>query len=131
MSRHLGLDFGTERIGVAISDEGNVLAFPYTTLANKGKKTEEEIARLCKKEEIIRIVLGLPTNMSGGDTDMTRLVRAFGASLLDRGLLVDFENEMLSSREAHHGPSKKEHIDAAAAAIILQSYLDRKRDMVK
>lgn len=127
MARVLGIDYGTKRIGLAVSDEGGTMAFPYG-IVNK----ESEIADICRKENISHIVVGLPRALGTmEDTQMTKVVRKFADRLRVWGVPVDFEPEFLSTKEASGGPTEKESIDAAAAAIILQSYLERKKNMIQ
>ncbi len=127
MPRVLGIDYGTKRIGLAVSDEGGAMAFPYGAVSK-----ESEIADICRKENISQIVVGLPQALGTmEDTAMTKTVREFADRLRVVGVPVDFEPEMLSSKEASRGTAAREHVDSAAAAIILQSYLDRKKSMIQ
>ena len=134
MGRTLGIDFGSKRVGLALSDRLNLIASPYKTLKYISEK--ELIAQLKSivYENIIEIVvLGLPINMKGEDTIQTKKVRNFKKLLSGLGLPVIYEDERLSSISAknslvlqniktgHH----KGAIDRTAAAIILQQYLDK------
>ncbi len=131
MSRILGIDFGTRRIGLALSDEELRLAFPHRVLQSSGKIVEE-IGAICASEEISEIVVGLPRGLANmQDTAMTAQVRTFAKSLEALKLPVHFEEEYLSTREAHGSPARQKEIDASAATIILQSFLDRKKFMVQ
>ena len=130
-NRVLGIDFGTKRIGVALSDDAGTMAFPHATL-DAGDNIIEKIRVLCEREGVSEIIVGLPQSLATmADTDSTRTVRDFAKRLETIGLPVAFEPEFLSTREAAGGLTKKEHIDAAAAAIILQSYLERKKNMIQ
>lgn len=128
--RILGIDYGTRRMGLALSDEEGRIAFPYKTL-EAGKKIFEELGVICKENKVDAIVIGLPQDLSGNDTAMTSKVREFTHDLKQLGYTVDFEPEFFSTKEAARGPTKKENIDAAAAAILLQSYLERKKNMIQ
>ena len=134
MSRTLGIDFGSKRVGLALSDILNLIASPYRTLDYVSEK--ELIAQLKSivyENNIEIVVLGLPINMKGEDTIQTKKVRNFKKLLSGLGLPVIYEDERLSSISAknslvlqniktgHH----KGAIDRTAAAIILQQYLDK------
>lgn len=122
--RFLGLDYGKKRIGIALSDEEGKIAFPHKVFYNKDRVLMQ-IKSLAEKEKIFKIIIGLPTPFAGGDNLQTLEVKNFANKLKEKiKLPVDFENEILTSKLAHRG-STKEKIDASAAAIILQSYLDK------
>lgn len=138
--RIVGLDVGARRIGVAISDATGTLARPVGVLQPDGLEADApraaaaEIARLRAEEDgVSALVVGLPCRLDGSANDMTSRVRAF-AEELGRltGLPVTFQDERLTSREAESRlaltikdwRARKTRLDAAAAAIILQDYLD-------
>jgi putative Holliday junction resolvase len=135
--RVLGIDFGERRIGLALSDPSGTLASPLPTLKRRAGKRPP----LAALEEIIRekgveaIVFGLPLTLEGSDSDWTRAVRKVARSLGERtGLPVHFVDERLTSVRAERAvrslglPKKKreekERVDAAAAVLILQAWLD-------
>ena len=124
--RYLGIDYGKKRIGIALSDPGGLIAFPHGTM-----KTLKDIVALVGKEEPEAIVVGLPISFGGRASEQTREVRAFAARLREAVQLpIAFENEVLTTRIArrHTEPGKA---DAAAAALILQAYLDRKNELLR
>jgi putative Holliday junction resolvase len=143
--RVLAIDFGERRIGLAVSDVSATLARPLTTLAVDPKLpataavdlVTAEIARLGEDDERIgAIVVGMPSHLDGTPSKQTGRVAAFVAALKRRtSIPVDIEDERLSSREAESRLAARERdwrkrkarLDAAAAAVILQDYLDRKR----
>lgn len=138
MSRILALDYGERRIGVALSDPTRTIASPLTTLARRAGKRPPwpEIRRLIEEHEVAEVVVGLPLALSGEEGEWAREVRDFGAEVERRtGLPVHFVDERLSSVQAQRAVrgiglkksarEEKERIDAAAAAVILQSYLAR------
>lgn len=130
MARILGIDFGTKRVGIALSDEEEKMAFPHSVLENP--KALEEIKRIIQEEKIAEIALGLPLRLEDmQDTEMTKEVRAFAEELKKIGIPVLFEHEFLSSKEAGREKENREYVDASAAALILQTYLERKRNMIK
>lgn len=126
--RYLGIDYGTKRVGIAISDQGGRIAFPKKTIANRGEaRLTEEVKSVIDEEKIAEIVVGLPISLDGRDTDTTKEVRHFAEVLRQnwRTLSVHLENEMLTTNMVERSGVKKEHADEAAAALILQSYLDK------
>lgn len=130
MSRILGIDYGTKRIGLAISDKSRVLAFPYRVLEQKGDESITAIGEVCRKENVDLIVIGIPHGLQGSDTAMTRKAMQFADALKAIGLPLEQVNEFFSSKEAARGGGAKKKIDAAAAAIVLQSYLERMKGMI-
>ncbi len=126
--RYLGIDYGKKRIGVAVSDPGGRIAFPKKMIANRGsEKVLRELKRLIEEEEAGRIIVGLPVGLDGKETDQTREVRAFADALKKEITLpVEFENEMLTTRMVEKAGVPREHTDEAAAAVILQAYLDKR-----
>jgi len=129
MSRILGIDYGTKRIGLAISDELKRLAFPYKTI-EADQNAHATLEMICKQESIERIIVGLPRGLQTMQaTDMTKKVRAWAKALSGLGVPVVFVDEFFSTKEASGLPTKKDHIDQAAATIILQSFLDSTQNM--
>jgi len=135
--RYLGLDIGTKRIGIAVSDPLYLTAQPVDTIMRQPeKKSIEEIKRLCEKYNVSHIIAGLPVNMDGSFGYQAQDVTKY-ADLLKQELQIQliFEDERLTSEDAEKilieqgkKPSKnKALIDKVAAAIILQQYLDRRR----
>jgi putative holliday junction resolvase len=135
MARYLGIDYGTKRMGFSLSDEREMMAFPHGVFQIE-KLTPEKIlayiGELCKKENIEGIVLGVPRGLSHmQDTEMTDRVFRFGDELKILGHPVHFEEEFLSTQQVLRGPTPREKVDASAATLILQTYLERKKGMVK
>ncbi len=138
--RTVGLDIGERRIGVAVSDATGTLARPLGVLRSAGLDGDaldvvvREIARLAGEEDGVgAIVVGLPRRLDGTPTEMTPRVEQFARALgAKTSLPVALQDERLSSREAESRlalrdkdwRSRKAKLDAAAAAIILQDYLD-------
>jgi putative Holliday junction resolvase len=126
----LGIDYGGRRVGLALSDDAGSLAFPHKIIENT-KQLIHEIGEIVKKEGVTRIVVGLPRALGDmSDTEMTARVRTFAKDLEAIGPPVDFEDEFLSSSEVARQGGTKGAIDASAAAIILQSYLERRKNML-
>lgn len=138
MSRILAVDYGGKRIGLAISDPTGTIARPLGTLTRRAGKRPpiQAILDLCAAHEVDHIVVGLPLQLSGDDSDWTREVREFAARLAERaGLPVSLVDERLSSVIAERAVrsiglrrrerERKDRIDAGAAAVILQAFLER------
>lgn len=121
----LGIDYGEKNIGIAISDEEGMMAFPRITIQNK-PLVLADIARICKEEKIQTIVLGIPVSFSGIESEQARTIKTFGMELIEHvSIPVVYENEVLSSKMADMLGSSKAKRDQNAAAIILQTWLDR------
>lgn len=135
MGRIVGLDFGTVRIGVAVSDERHVLARSLGMIHNKPDFAVKLMELLKKEGAIDKIVVGLPLTMRGQDSTMTEAARKFAHNLeADVKLPVELWDERLTSALIERsltdaGVRRKERAqmsDTLSAVIILQSYLDRK-----
>jgi putative Holliday junction resolvase len=144
--RVLGVDVGTRRLGLALSDLSASLARPWQTIPAGAtpRASAEAVAALLRPSsdeldagdtgDIGAIVVGLPKRLNGDDTHQTALARQIAATLTElTGLTVHLQDERLSSLEAESRLAlrekdwrkRKEKLDAAAAAVILQDYLDR------
>jgi putative Holliday junction resolvase len=138
--RVLGVDVGERRIGLAISDRSRTLARPLTTLtidgsANAVDRVADTITRLRAEEDgLDTVVVGLPVKLDGSANLATARAVQFIEGLRARvPVVILTEDERLTSREAESRLAqrerdwrkRKEKLDAAAAAIILQDYLDR------
>lgn len=128
--RYLGIDYGRKRIGIALSDSGGRIAFPKTTLRNQGNHfLWQQLKELIEKEGVSRIVVGIPLGLDMSETETSKMVRKFADDLKKiTPLPIEFENEVLTSHMVEKAGVKKEHTDEAAAALILQSYLDKSRN---
>jgi len=136
----LGIDFGERRIGLALSDPTGTIAGPLETVQRRAGKRPpltrlEEIAR---DREVSRLVVGLPLDLRGKETPWCREVRAMGDELARRlGVPISYVDERLTSVRANKAVrslglkktqrEEKARVDAAAAALILQSWLDGPR----
>lgn len=125
--RILGLDYGARRIGIALSDEGAQFAFPHSTIPNDASAIDR-IQSICKKEEVKEIAMGDTRAANEVGNAITDEAEAFADTLgTHSGKVVKLVREAWSSAEAARFAPKGVHDDAAAAAIILQRYLDTKR----
>lgn len=132
-TRVLGLDLGQARIGVAISDERGRLAVPFGTIRTGAPADVKAIARIVREQEVGRVVVGLPLSLSGERGTAANHAERFAEAL--RGFLdvpVELHDERLSTVEAERaltaagarGRRRREAVDASAAAVILQAWLD-------
>ena len=123
--RYLGIDYGAKRLGLAISDEAGGFAFPHKTISND-EKTLKTLAEIIESESVGAIVVGDTLSLEGGANKVTEKAQKFVDELT---ALVDVPvhriREAWSSAEAmRYAPVGKKHDDSAAAAIILQRFLD-------
>ena len=128
--KYLGIDYGTKRVGIALSDDDGSFAFPKTVFDTI--MAIQEIALLCQSEQVVAIVLGesVATNEVH---NMVAVKTAAFKKKLEKVLSIPiyFEREDFSSVEAHRYQTKKGSRDDSAAAIILQRYLDKLLDTKK
>ena len=132
----LAVDPGTVRIGVARSDPGGVLATPLTVV-RRGKGDLNALASLAAAEEAMEILVGLPRSLSGREGPAAVTARQFAADLADRvaPLPVRLVDERFTTAQAHEAlrrggkdsRARRDTIDAAAAAVLLQAALDTER----
>ncbi|HMA33660.1 MAG TPA: Holliday junction resolvase RuvX [Chloroflexia bacterium] len=132
--RILALDYGRKRIGVAVSDELCLVARILTTIQSLGRNADAAvIAGLVQTQAADRVILGLPLHLSGAQGAQAGKVHKFGAYLATQlGVPVEYWDERFTSVEAArlltqagiHPRKQRDQIDATAAAILLQSYLD-------
>lgn len=132
--RVLGLDVGSRRIGAALSDPGGILASPHSVIERREPEADvRAIAELAAANKVERLVVGVPYSMSGALGAQAGEVLDFVRLLTERvSLPIEIWDERLSTVAAQRmmalGGSKKkgrkERVDAVAAAIILQAYLD-------
>jgi len=139
MSRSIGLDIGDRKIGVSLSDPSKTLASPLTTIIRTSdEQAINDIIKLVVKHGVVQVIIGLPYSLNGDVGKQARKVLEF-KDKISMSLVAEIimQDERLSSvsanqklREAGKKRSKlKGEIDAAAATVILQSYLDeRDRD---
>jgi len=138
--RALGVDFGEIRIGLAVSDETGTLATPVGTLRRRrGKRPPlKELEEKARSLEVEALVFGLPLELSGEESEWTSEVRTVAGKLAERmGLPVHLVDERMSSVQAERfvrssglpkgKREEKDRVDAAAAAVILQHWLDSRR----
>ena len=136
MDRIIGIDYGRKRVGVATSDPLGIFASALETVHSA--KIIEYLKNYAQKERIVRFVVGYPINMDGAPSEAAKDVDVFLKQLAKAfpEVPVTMEDERFTSVLAHramidggmkkHDRMKKESVDKISAAIILQSYIDRK-----
>ncbi len=149
--RYLGIDFGSKRVGLAISDKDGRLAFPYLVVTNN-KNLFAEVEKIIKNEEIKEIVIGESKNFKGEPNKIMIAIEKFKKLLEEKTRLKillepefmtsvqasrsihsrrpDTKNNQKSGSRAKFQKIKKDTLDASAASIILQSFLDKKSSML-
>jgi len=142
--RYLGVDFGLKRVGLALSDESGTLAFPYSVLKND-KTLLAEVERIVKEQKVKLVVMGESKDFKGKSNPIAKQAGEFKKAFENATRKkVEYEPEFLTSAQAGRRYNRRpeasrgtraraesrrenEMQDASAAAIILQSYLDRNR----
>lgn len=137
MKRIMGIDYGDARTGIAVSDLLCSIVGTTTVIhSRKPERTLAEICALAKEHEVGEIVLGLPKNMDGTEGPRAELCREFARQVREAtGLEVTLWDERRTTVEAHnilsehnyHGKKRKNTVDAVAAGLILEGYLNFKR----
>jgi putative Holliday junction resolvase len=138
--RWLALDVGDRRIGVAVSDPTGLLASPHGTI-RRASKVEDfaKVGRMVREQDVVGLVVGLPLHMNGSESRQTRKVRRYADALTAALRAAGFDgpvvlwDERLSTQTAQErlaaagkrGSQSRGQIDAAAAAVFLQEFLDR------
>lgn len=139
MNKLLGIDYGSKRVGIAISDDEGRVAFPKAVLSND-KKLFENLEKVIKNsptqagKKFCGIVLGESLNYRGEKNEIMKEIEKFKIKLEEKfNLPVYFEQEFMTSMQAKKSPNhqiiktlnQKKRVDDSVAAIILQSYLDK------
>jgi len=132
----LAVDVGSVRVGVARSDPGGILASPVTVLRS-GPGKMDELAALAASVAAIEVIVGLPTSLSGRDGAAATAARSFAAELAGRlaPVPVRLVDERFTTTQAHDAlrrsgkdsRARRQVVDAAAAAVLLQAALDTER----
>lgn len=134
--KSMGIDFGMARIGIALSDDTKFLASPFETYKRKNEQDDlQHIINIIQEKKVDELVCGLPYNMQGEEQEIAQQTREFMTKLLNKySINIVFVDERLSSLMAEEmlketerdWKKRKEKLDAVAASIILQDYLDSK-----
>ena len=122
--RYLGIDYGSKRVGIALSDEKGEFAIPFIVL-NSSKKMVDEILGIAEENNVKTIILGESKDYKGKPNAIHADSLEFKKELEAEGYEVIFEPEFMTSMHAEKTQGKHDLLDASSAALILQSYLDK------
>lgn len=139
MTRLIGIDHGSRRIGLAVADREVGMAFERPALHRSREAQDlDAIMELARAEGAELAVIGLPLNMDGSEGPQAAAARRFGQGLASRGLRVEYLDERLTSWQARLGRGggarearaarRSGEVDSAAARLILQEYVDSQPD---
>lgn len=122
----LGIDYGAKRVGIAISDDGGSIAFAKAVLRT-GPDLIKNLSEICQKEKVEGVVMGESKNFAQEENAIMKDVYLLKSEIEEKlKLPVHLEPELMTSMEAQHIQGQNDMNDASAAAIILQSYINRK-----
>jgi len=135
MARILGIDYGTAKMGLALSDEEGRFAFPYAVIP-AGRAAAHEVATLVKREGVATVVIGASRNLRGEENPLMAKARRFAKELRQEAgdIAIVWEDEAFTTQMARRAqvsmektrkPASRRPVDHSAAALILESYLER------
>jgi putative Holliday junction resolvase len=125
--RLLGIDFGSKKIGLALSDERGIMAFPHSVIPND-ERLLHTIEVIVHNEKVNKIVIGHSKNREGSPNKIQEAIEACMLDLtLSLGIPIELEPEQYTTQEAMRIQGKNNMTDASAAALILNSYLMRQK----
>jgi len=125
--RKMGIDFGSKKVGIALSDESGVMAFPHSVIPNDSKLLKT-IVTLIEKERVAELVIGYSVDKAGKANPIHKAVEAFMMDVtLELSIPIHLEPEQYSTQQAIRIQGKTTQTDAAAAALILDSFITRKK----
>ena len=132
--RYMGVDYGSSKVGLALSDEEGTMGFPHRILKNNPRLLDE-ICAIIARENVGAIVIGESRTLAGGSNPIAEHAHMLGEQILERaGISVFYESEVFTSMQARRmherseksrAPKSHADVDASAAALILTSYLSR------
>jgi putative Holliday junction resolvase len=123
----MGIDYGARRIGIALSDEGGGFAFAHSVI-ERDKNTINKIKKIYKENNVKKIILGESVDYKDRPNLIMKEIEKFKKVLeKEIGLAIDYQKEILTTKEAEREQGKIKKIDASAAALILRSYLEKKK----
>lgn len=126
----MGIDFGLKRIGVALSDEKNKFALPRGVLLND-KNIVVVLQKIMDIEQITDVVIGESKNYAGKENQIMKKARIFAKKIETAGRVrIHWEPEFLTSAEAARIQGATETLDASAAALVLKSFLEKRKNSV-
>lgn len=134
----LAVDLGKARTGIAICDKGEMLASPLGTITDRNlERVADRIAEYAVQRKAEKLVVGLPKNMDGTEGESAQNARAFAQLLSEKcGLPVDMQDERGTTITAHsflnatdtRGKKRKQAVDTLSATIILEDYLNKRKN---
>lgn len=123
--RRIGIDYGTKRVGVSLSDESGKMAFPHGVFSNDDTLLKN-IVTLVEEKSVGEIIIGYSLGRDGKPNEVHKLVEILITDLtLETGLPIHLEPEQYTTQEALRIQGRNEMTDAAAATLILNNYLSR------
>lgn len=138
--RHLGIDYGSKRVGIAISDENGIMAFPYKILQNN-IEIIEQISIICNKEHVSAVVIGESNDLLGKPNKIMGSIEEFKKNLeIELDIPIYYQKEFMTTIEARGRAGKEKNnskkikkqinqtVDSSAAALILARFLDKKNN---
>ena len=124
--KYLGIDYGRKRVGVALSDANGRLAMPYAVV-KRDTRIIESVAAIVRDEVVQEIVVGESVDQNGHPNPLMKDIEEFATRLGEyTSLPLHFEKEWMTSVHARQSTGDEGSVDASAAALILQRYLDKK-----
>jgi putative Holliday junction resolvase len=124
--RYLGIDFGTKRVGLALSDESGTMAFPHKVIENDNSLVKN-LVKLCEEEKVGEIVIGHSVDKAGKDNPVHEKVEGLILELtLEQNVPIHLVPEQYTTQAALRIQGRSAMTDASAAALILESYLTSK-----
>ncbi len=121
--KYLGIDYGAKNVGVAVSDDSLMFAFPLVVISNS-KDLVSDIVKICEENSITNIIVGDSKDFSQNENEIMKDIKAFVEKLKEEiDIPVDLHPEFMTSTEAERIQGDNSMRDASAAALILKSYL--------
>lgn len=125
--RKIGIDYGSKRVGVALTDEAGLMAFPHMVLENN-QSLLKEVIKIIEEKEVSEMVIGYSLGRDGEPNTIHEAVESFMTDMtLERPIPIHLEPEQYTTQEAIRFQGRNKDTDASAAAIILNSFITRKK----
>lgn len=125
--RLLGIDYGSKRVGIALTDESGVMAFPHSVLKNDGDMVGV-LEKLIADEGVVGVVIGHSIDLDGRDNAVqSGVIDLIGDLTLATGLPIELEPEQYTTQAALRIQGRTEKTDASAAALILEGYIAKNK----
>jgi putative Holliday junction resolvase len=122
----MAIDFGSRKVGIALSDAKREFAFPHIVV--KREDALEAVQKIVKSHEVVAVVIGESKDLSGKDNPIQKSIISFAEAVEKKTELpIYFEPEHFSSKEASRETGENDMIDASAAAVLLRSFIEKKR----